>query len=70
MTAFAMDWKNPDYAAIFQRRVEVLRRIRSNPSQVPLLKLHYKNNPIDFINDWGVTFDPGWWSAGCPQLSR
>lgn len=65
---YAMDWKNPDYAAIFQRRVEVLRRIRSNPSQVPLLKLHYKNNPIDFINDWGVTFDPRLVERGLPAV--
>lgn len=30
-----------------------------------MVKLHYKHNPIDFIEDWGCTFDPR--NVGTPQ---
>jgi phage terminase large subunit len=53
-----IDWKNPDYQALFDERSEKLERLRAHPEWVPDLKLHYRNNPADFINDWGVTFDP------------
>lgn len=54
----AFDWKTPNYQEIFQERIENLKRIRARPELVPALKLHYKHNPIDFIEDWGVTYDP------------
>lgn len=53
-----INYKNPDYLPIFQKRIEILQELEKNPALVPALKLHYKHNPIDFINDWGVTFDP------------
>lgn len=52
------DWKNPDYAAVFKKRVEALQRIRREPACVPDLKAYYRSNPAAFINDWGVTVDP------------
>lgn len=52
-----MDFKNPDYVGIFQDRALNLNRIRLNPALIPSLKVHYKYNPIDFINDWGCTVD-------------
>ena len=52
------DWKNPDYRAVFQERVERLQRLRTKPELLPGLMLHYRDNPADFINDWGVTIDP------------
>lgn len=54
----AFNFKDPDYQAIFQERIDNLANIRKHPELVPALKLHYKHNPIDFINDWGITYDP------------
>jgi phage terminase large subunit len=52
------DWSNPDYAPIYQERTERLTRIREQPELIPALKEYYKTRPVEFINDWGMTFDP------------
>ena len=53
------DFKNPDYASVFAERIDRLRWIRADPDErVPGLKRYYHDNPADFINDWGCTFDP------------
>ncbi|MBS0379008.1 MAG: TerL protein [Proteobacteria bacterium] len=54
----AFDWRAPDYAPILQQRVDRLRRIRANPSGVPAMKAYYQLNPIQFVEDWGMTSDP------------
>jgi phage terminase large subunit len=54
----SIDWKHPDYAAIFRARLKVLAAIRADPSVLPPMKEHYRNNPADFISDWGVTYEP------------
>lgn len=56
--SFEFDFKNPDYIKVFNFRLERLARIRKDPSCLIDLKLYYKENPVKFINDWGVTFDP------------
>lgn len=53
-----MDYRNPNYSEIYALRAEKLRKIRSNPDLLAACHIHYKNNPWDFINDWGMTFDP------------
>lgn len=53
-----LDFKAPDYVPIFRERVERLTRLRAKPGLLDTLKVHYKANPADFINDWGVTFEP------------
>ncbi len=63
-----MDWKNPDYAAIFQARLANLEKIRAEPELIPVLKAHYRDQPADLINDWGVTFDPRNAEIGLPTL--
>lgn len=56
------NWKTPDYAAVFTARIGALERIRAeaktNPQAIPALKAYYKDNPVAFINDWGMTVDP------------
>lgn len=52
------DWLNPNYEAVFQTRVERLERMRAQPEIVHRLKDYYAGHPADFINDWGMTFDP------------
>lgn len=52
------DFRNPDYSRVFQWRVDKLAEIRKSPGMADMLRIHYKDNPIDFIEDWGTTFDP------------
>lgn len=55
---FPFDFKNPDYVQVFDWRIERLRRIREKPDVLPALRTFYRDNPAQFIIDWGVTFDP------------
>jgi phage terminase large subunit len=55
---FKIDFKNPDYIQVFEWRADRLRRIRDNLNDLPYLYTYYKSHPIDFIEDWGMTFDP------------
>lgn len=48
----------PDYVAEFRRRSSMLQRMEDDPEYLQALKTHYKNNPVDFICDWGITKDP------------
>lgn len=49
-------------------RADRLAKIRSDPKAVPTLKKYYQDNPIDFINDWGMTFDPRNKDIGLPSI--
>lgn len=60
------DWKDPDYDDCIAYRAEVLANIRKDPSVLPALRLFYKLNPADFINDWGYTVDPRNVEVGLP----
>lgn len=60
------DWKHPDYEAIEAHRAAALARIRKNPKALTALKLFYKLQPADFINDWGYTWDPRNVEIGAP----
>ncbi len=48
----------PDYLREFKRRMKVGVEAAKDPQLQADLMAHYKNNPKDFIHDWGVTFDP------------
>jgi hypothetical protein len=52
------DWKAPDYSGILNARLNRLEYQRKNRALISRLKEHYKSNPVDFINDLGMTFDP------------
>lgn len=58
MTPDTFDWKNPDYGPVYVERMRRLDRIRAEPELLPALRTFYRENPADFINDWGVTIDP------------
>jgi hypothetical protein len=65
------DFKNPDYEAVYAFRHKRMQRIRAlepeqRDSELTGLKLHYKTHPADFINDWGMTFDPRNAEIGLP----
>lgn len=63
-----MDYRNPNYPPIFQQRIDRLQRMRKDPGLVKALKVYYRLNPIDFINDWGVTSDPRNIERGLPAV--
>ena len=65
---FPHDFKNPDYAFVFEYRMRKLDKIRKDPKLLKDLKVFYKNNPWQFITDWGVTFDPRQVEKGQPSL--
>jgi phage terminase large subunit len=58
MDYLGFDWKSPDYQAVFAQRLEALDRIRAEPGCLPGLKRYYAAHIPDFINDFGVTYDP------------
>lgn len=63
------DFRAPDYRDVLQRRGRMLQRIREGGAdRLALLLAHYRNNPVDFIHDWGMTSDPRNASAGRPVL--
>ncbi|MDE2403062.1 MAG: TerL protein [Burkholderiales bacterium] len=64
---FKFDFKKPDYVAVFEWRVERLKRIRQNPGQIPALKAYYRDHPAQFIIDWGMTFEPRNVERGLPS---
>lgn len=75
---FAYDWKHPDHAAVYAWRLERLGRIRraiareceeKKPFEtIPTLLGYYRENPIDLIEDWGITYDPRNVEVGQPAL--
>ena len=60
------DWRNPDYPAVLQARLERLKWIRSNPKNLPAIRAYYRTHIDDWVNDWGITYDPRNISKGLP----
>lgn len=61
----AFDWKAPEpgYQLLWQQRAARLASIRRMPETeraafLSGLKAYYRENPWDFIADWGSTYDP------------
>jgi phage terminase large subunit len=57
------DFRSPDYVAVFNHRLGVLQRLRAGTradvaARLPALYAFYRENPIQFVIDWGCTFDP------------
>lgn len=68
MDLAGFDFRNPDYAAVYRAREAALIRLRANPQHLPAIKAHYRDNPADFITDWGCTLDPRLIERGLPAL--
>lgn len=52
------NWINPDYKEVFEFRLEALTKLRKYPGSIDKLMQYYSTNWADFINDWGMTYDP------------
>lgn len=50
--------ESPDYTSVYTKRSECIKNIRADKTILPGLKAFYKTHPVEFINDWGMTFDP------------
>lgn len=60
---FPFDHRNPDYPAVLTHRLGVLQRLRQGTDKdragrLGYLFAYYRENPIQFVIDWGCTFDP------------
>lgn len=71
MADVAVDWRSPDYGPVWKERIRRLEALRAlspdeKAAQVAKLKAYYRDNPADFINDWGCTFDPRNADRGIP----
>ena len=57
---------------VFKHRLERLQRIREQEKRTPgalaVLKQFYRDDPAQFIIDWGVTFDPRNGARGLPSV--
>jgi phage terminase large subunit len=61
------DWQNPDYSTVLAERARRLKNLREmSDDDLKALKLHYRDNPVSFISDWGMTSDPRNVEIGLP----
>lgn len=56
----------PHYGEEFKRRAELLHILRTDAKMRASVLTHYRHNPVDFILDWGTTYDPR--NAGSDKL--
>jgi len=56
------------YAQALADRADRLIKLRAKPENWAALKVFYREHPVEFINDWGVTFDPRNADIGLPAL--
>lgn len=63
---FEFDFRNPDYSKVWEHRTKMLLTIRENPECLDGLHAYYKNHIPQFINDWGITYDPRNADVGLP----
>lgn len=64
---FEFDFLKPDYTKVFHYRAQMLQKL-NDPIILAGAKQFYKENPAQFINDWGCTFDPRNADIGLPSL--
>lgn len=65
---FHFNFKNPDYRTVFEWRIDNLRRIQKTPGALAAMRTYYRENPAQFIIDWGVTYDPRNIERGLPAV--
>lgn len=52
-----MSWP-PDYTEEFNRRIKLFKALDGDPKKWAAVRPHYARNPVDWINDFCVTYDP------------
>jgi len=69
VTTDKFDFQNPDYSDIIIARADKLAKLRQDPVLLERLRLWYADHPWDFINDWGVLYEPRNAEVGRPAYS-
>lgn len=59
-------WTAPDYDSVWREREARLKALRAEPSRLPGILDFYKEHPVEFICDWGITVDPRNANTGLP----
>jgi phage terminase large subunit len=54
--------------SVFLARAEKLAKLRAEPKGWEALKVFYRDHPVEFVNDWGVTYDPRNAELGLPAV--
>lgn len=62
------NWPYMSYSARFARRADMFNKIKIDASLQIGAKEHYKTRPVEFINDWLVTYDPRNASKDIPTI--
>lgn len=63
----SFDWKEPDYTAVLRERAHRLSKMRDmSNNDVAAIKAFYRDHPVEFICDWGMTSDPRNVEIGLP----
>ena len=67
------NWKKPDYAPVLMERARRLSAFRTdddahNRAMVKGLKEYYRDRPVEFLMDWGMTVDPRNAEIGLPSV--
>lgn len=66
---FPYDHARPDYVTAFAHRAEMFGRLRAATTRELLsLKAFYRDHPVQFIADWGISYDPRNVDIGLPSL--
>lgn len=47
-----------DYRKVFQERIKLVHKLRTDPEAKAIAMAHYANNPADWITDFMITIDP------------
>lgn len=54
----SFNWKDPDYSPIYVERNRRLDWLRADPKALDDLKRFYRKHPANFIDDWGMIYEP------------
>lgn len=66
---FEFDFRAPDYATAYRWRAYRLARMRAMPpEEFGVLWAFYRDNPAQWVTDWGMTFDPRNVEIGLPAV--
>lgn len=52
------DEPRPDYTKCMRDRIDMINTLRTDPSAKTIMDAYYSKNPVAFILDFGITYDP------------
>src|SRR5579859_1477704 len=66
---FEFDFRAPDYTTAYAWRADRLARIRNmSTADFGAVWAFYRDNPAQWVTDWGMTFDPRNVEIGLPAV--